>query len=413
MAPRVVGKLKALQVERAKVPGYLSDGGGLYLQVSPTLSKSWIFRYTLGGKSREMGLGPCHAIGLADARKRAKSARELLVDRLDPIAARDAQRAAEKAARAEAVDFKSCAENYVRAFKTEWKSSKHAGQWSTTLKTYVYPEFGSVMVSDVTRAHVVAALEPIWIEVPETASRVRGRIEKILDWAKGKGLRTGDNPAAWKGNLESLLPKPKRASRIVNHPALPYDQVASFMASLRAVDGLSARALELTILTAARTREVIEARWEEIDLAKHLWIIPKARMKAGKEHRIPLSDRAIEILKALPKVSDFLFPSPRGDKPMSNMAMLQVLKRMDRSDVTVHGFRSSFRDWTAEQTAYPREVCEHALAHGLKDATEAAYQRGDLLRKRTALMEDWAKYCSTLQKQGSRVTPIRRSKTAA
>jgi integrase len=417
-------RLSIKTVASKKRPGYYTDGAGLCLQVSETGTKSWIFRYRRGlntdphpkfpgakgkPKQHEMGLGSLNAVGLAEARRRAEACRLQLVDGIDPIQARNARSAQDALAKARTVSFQHCADGYIEAHQSGWRNLKHAGQWKTTIETYCGPVIGALPVQDVDTALVLRVLEPIWSAKPETASRLRGRIESVLDWATARSYRTGDNPARWRGHLDKLLSSLSKESRVKHHPALPYDQIAAFMGALRKQDGTAALALEFTILTVARTNEAIGARPEEFDLDKALWIIPKSRMKAGREHRVPLSRRAVEIVRAQLKLGgDYIFPGLKEGKPLSNMAMLALLKRMKRADLTVHGFRSTFRDWSAEQTAYPHEVCEMALAHVVGDKVEAAYRRGDLFDKRQRLASDWAKHCEQIKKAG-KVTPIRKA----
>ncbi|KWH01494.1 integrase [Burkholderia territorii] len=393
--PRAINKLSQLTVTKTTKPGLYADGGGLYLQITTAGVKSWLFRYMRNGKARGMGLGPVHTIGLAEARTRALDCRRLLLDGIDPIDTRDAERAAHRVAQANDVTFQHCAEKYIDAHRAAWKNAKHADQWANTLNTYAYPVFDSLPVSAIDTALVMKVLEPIWTTKTETASRVRGRIESVLDWAAVHGYRVGENPARLKGHLDKLLPKRSRVQKVKHHPALPYADLAAFMKKLRTEEGIAARALEFLILTATRTNEVIGATWPEFDLDEGVWVIPAERMKMRKEHRVPLSASAASIIKAQKEMrqGDFVFSGARYGKPLSNMAMLQLLERMKRDDITVHGFRSTFRDWAGETTHYPREVCEAALAHGIKDKAEAAYARGDLYVKRAALMEDWAKFC--------------------
>ncbi|NTZ06994.1 tyrosine-type recombinase/integrase [Burkholderia metallica] len=393
--PRAINKLNPLAVTKTTKPGLYADGGGLYLQITTAGVKSWLFRYMRNGKTRGMGLGPVHTIGLADARTRALDCRRQLLDGIDPIDSRNAERAAQGIAQTNAVTFQHCAEKYIEAYRASWKNAKHADQWTNTLTTYAYPIFDSLSVSAIDTALVMKVLEPIWTTKTETASRIRGRIESILDWATVHGYRVGENPARLKGHLDKLLPKRSRVQKVEHHPALPYADLPDFMNELRAAEGTAARALEFLILTATRTNETIGATWQEFDLDEGVWTVPAERMKMRKQHRVPLSARAIALVKAQQKLKrgDYVFPGARDKKPLSNMAMLQLLERMKRNDITVHGFRSTFRDWAGETTHYPREVCEAALAHGIKDKAEAAYARGDLFAKRAALMQDWDKYC--------------------
>lgn len=388
-------RLSAVGVRGFAQKGMYHDGGGLYLQVSAGGAKSWIFRFMLDGRAREMGLGPLHAIPLAEARKRAAECRRMRVDGIDPIEVRSAQRVQRRLAAATAMSFEQCAEAYIAAHKAGWKNSKHAAQWPSTLATYIYPVFGTLPVQAVDVGLVMKAIEPIWVQKPETASRLRGRIESILDWATTRDCRQGENPARWRGHLENLLPKKSKVRRVQHHRALPYDEIADFLVELRVQEGVAAGALELLILTAARTGEVIGARWDEIDLEEKIWVVPAARMKAGREHRVPLSAAAATVLEQMKEIreTDFVFPGGKKGKPLSNMAMLAVLKRMGRGDFTAHGFRSSFRDWAAERTNFPHEAAELALAHTVGDKVEAAYRRGDLFQKRRQMMEAWARFC--------------------
>jgi integrase len=410
---RVLHKLTTLAVQRATKPGYYGDGGGLYLQVGPTGSKSWVFRFTRAGKSREMGLGPQHTISLADARAKALLARKAVLDGLDPIEARREQGRAAVLAAAKAVTFKDEADAYIKAHRAKWSNAKHEKQWSATLETYALPHIGKLLVSEIDTPAVLRCLAPIWNEKTETASRVRGRIEAVLDYATAAKHRTGDNPARWSGNLEHLLAERSAVAKVEHHAALPYARIAEFVKALRAVPAISARAVELVILTVARTSEAFNAKWPEFDLDEELWTVPKERMKSGREHRVPLSREAVHLLKLLQehRRDDYVFPGASEGKPLSNMAGLKLLDRMGYGDYTVHGFRSTFRDWAAEQTNFPRELQEAALAHVLKDKTEAAYQRGDLLMKRAKLMQAWADFCG---RDAATVTPIAmRRKNAA
>lgn len=392
---RTVDKLSAVAVARAKEPGYYGDGAGLYLQVSKSATKSWIFRFTIAGKQREMGLGPLHTIGLAQARDKARDCRALLLEGKDPLEARNAAKLGEALDRARAMTFEQCAAAYIAAHRGSWKSSKHAAQWESTLATYAAPVIGSMPVAAVDTALVVKVLEPIWTEKTETATRLRGRIESILDWATVSKFRIGENPARWRGHLDNLLANPTKVARVTHHAALPWADVGAFMVELRGREGIAARAVEFGILTAARSGEVRGATWAEIDLAAALWTVPAERMKGGREHRVPLSTRAVALLETAPRTGDFIFPGSRAQSPLSDMSLTAVLRRMGRPEITMHGFRSTFRDWCSESVgnAFPREVCEHALAHSLPDKVEAAYRRGDLIEKRKVLMQVWADYC--------------------
>jgi len=417
-------KLSARTVASTNEPGRYADGGGLYLQVGATGGKSWLYRFMLAGKSREMGIGALADVSLSDARAAATEARKLVKSGIDPLAQREANREAARAAAAlaaaKAMTFRECAERFIEAHKPGWKNEKHRTQWPNTLRDYAYPVFGDLPVQDVDMPLVLKVLEPIWSEKTETASRVRGRIEAVLDWATVRGYRKGDNPARWRGQLSHLLPARGKVQKVEHHAALPYVEIGAFMAALRKREAIAARALEFTILTAARTGEVIGATWDEIDLEAATWTVPGERMKAGREHRVPLSDRALDIVREMraaalaadreePAGDAPLFPSARGN-PLSNMAMSMLLRRMERGDVTAHGFRSTFRDWAAERTAYPGEVVEMALAHTVGNKVEAAYRRGDLFEKRGRLMTDWATFCNTKPAEsGATVVPLRRN----
>jgi integrase len=392
-----MGRLNALAVSRASKPGFHCDGDGLYLQVTRSGARTWVYRFMLQGKAREMGLGPLRDVPLAEARKRATECRRLRSAGTDPIEARIAQRkeAALEAARSKT--FKECAATYIQDHSASWRNAKHRAQWTSTLETYAYPVFGDLPVQAVDTTLVMKALKPMWDAKVSTAARLRGRIESVLDWAKAHGFRTGENPARWRGHIENMLPALSKVRAVQHHKALPYLEIGAFMKALRANEGVAAGALELLILTATRTSETINARWAEFDLEVGIWTVPAARMKAGREHRIPLSAAAISLLKTLPSNGDFLFPGGKRGKPLSNMAMLALLKRMDYSHITAHGFRSTFRDWAAEQTNHSQDVAEMALAHTISNKVEAAYRRGDLFEKRKALMEDWSRYCTGVQ----------------
>jgi integrase len=402
---RTIGKLTALAVTQARRRGYYGDGGGLFLQVSANGAKSWVFRFKETGKLREMGLGPVHTIGLAEAREKARDCRKLRLDGLDPIESRNAARIQTRLDAARAMNFQQCAERYIAAHKAGWKNPKHAAQWPSTLATYVNPVFGALPVQAIDVGLIMKAIEPIWTVKPETAGRVRGRIESILDWATARGFRQGENPARWRGHLENLLPARSKLRKVKHHAALPYAELGAFMADLRQQEGVAARALDFTVLTAARTGEVIGARWDEFDLAERLWTVPQERMKAAKEHRVPLSDAALGILGELRKVRhcDFVFPGGSASRPISNMAMTMTLRRMGHGDLTVHGFRSTFRDWAADRTGFPAEVAEMALAHTVPDKVEAAYRRGDLFQKRRQLMAAWSKFATATPTNGGKV----------
>jgi integrase len=392
----------------------LSDGGGLYLQATLSqdgFNRNWIFRYERDGERHDMGLGPLHTVGLAAARRKARELRERLVlDGIDPLAARIAERAARLAARADAAKtqtFKQCAERYLAVHGGKWKNAKHIWQWKATLEKHAYPVIGDLNVADIDEGHLLKVLQPIWTKIPETARRLRGRIERVLGYATVSKFRSGDNPARWPNHLQTLLGASPRV--VEHHAALPFDETPTFVMELRGRKSLSASALEFAILTAARTSEVIGARWSEIDLKHKTWTIPAARMKAKREHRVPLCDRAIEILKRLDRRGDFAFGSAVTGKPLSNMAMLELLRGL-RPGLTVHGFRSGFRDWAAERTHFPHEVAEMALAHAISDKVEAAYRRGDLFEKRRKLMELWSRYLAKpVAIEGGKVVSIKRA----
>jgi integrase len=405
---RTIEKLSALAVSRAKEPGYYSDGGGLYLQVSRSGTKSWIFRYTLNKKSREMGLGSLHTITLAQAREQARSCRAALLEGVDPLETRNAAKLGLALERAKTVTFDDCAAQYIAAHRSSWKREQHALHWERSITNHASAIIGDIPVSAIDTALIVKVLQPIWGTKTETASKLRGRIESILDWATVSHFRSGENPARWKGHLDHLLADPGKVARVTHYAALPWQEVGEFMASLRQCRGVAARALEFGILTAARSGEVRGARWEEIDLDAAIWTVPAERMKAGREHRVPLSTAAIALLKSMPRVEDLVFPGMKKNVGLSDMTITAVLKRMGRGDITVHGFRSTFRDWCAESAAnsFPREVCEHALAHRIPDKVEAAYRRGDLIEKRKVLMQVWADYCAKIP-ASAEVTAIR------
>jgi integrase len=403
-------RLSAAKITKLAKPGMFCDGGGLYLQASlgtdGEIKKSWIFRFALHGRERQMGLGSLHTIGLAEAREKATECRRQCLEGIDPIAARDILRAAAAAENAKAKTFDECAEEYIRAQRGGWRNGKHIQQWTNSLKNYASPVFGRLPVSSIDTSIIVKSLAPIWETKPETAGRVRGRVERVLDWARVRGYRTGDNPARWQGNLEHLLSE--RSQRVEHYTALPYAEIGAFMAELRERDGVAARALEFAILTAGRTGEVLGARWDEIDLQAKVWVVPPDRMKAGKEHRVPLSAAAVAMLERLAKVreNEFIF-SGTSRAILSNMAMLAVLKRMGRGNLTVHGFRSAFRTWASEQTSFAHEVCEQALAHTIPSAVERAYQRGTMFDKRRRLMDAWGQFCAKPASDTGKVLPLR------
>jgi integrase len=404
------GHLTALMVSKAKRPGMYADGGGLYLQVTDG-GASWIYRYMLRGRAREMGLGALALFGLSEARAKALDARRLCHAGVDPIEARHAERQQARLDAAKAVTFGQCAESYIKSHRAGWRSTKHAAQWEATLVKYAKPVIGALPVQAVDTALVLKVLEPIWTTKPETAGRVRGRIEVVLDWAKVRGCRTGDNPARWRGHLDKLLPARGKVRKVEHHAALPYGELPGFLAALREQEGISARALEFTILTAARTGETIFARWSELDLLDKTWTIPAARMKAGREHRVPLSARALAILQEMQahRHADdgFVFPGGKPRKPLSNMAFLRLLRRMKRDNLTAHGFRSSFKDWASDRTSFQNEIVEAALAHVVGSKVEQAYRRGDMFEKRRRLMQVWAEFCGQPAGDRAAVVPLR------
>jgi integrase len=401
-----VEKLNALDVQR-RGPGLHPDGGGLYLQVAPGGSRSWLYRYSLHGKEHRIGLGSAASIPLKLARQLAAQARQLRDTGIDPLAQKRKRRNDDLVAEAKATTFKECAEKYIAAHEAGWRNAKHRQQWHNTLESYVYPVIGDLPVQNIDTPLVLKVLEPIWQDKTDTANRIRGRIEIILDWAKFREYRSGENPARWRGHLQLALAQPEKIAPHQHHAALPYPEIGSFMAELRGRDSTSARALEFLILTAARTGEVIGATWNEIDLTAKVWTVPANRMKGNREHRVPLSDRAIEIVHLMQsrRENDFVFAGRRNGG-LSNMSLLALLRNMGRA-LTAHGFRSSFRDWAAEQTNFPNEVCEMALAHAVGDKVEEAYRRGNLLEKRRRLMQAWSEYCARPSQAGGNVRALR------
>ncbi len=404
----MAGKLNARKVETLNSPGRFSDGGNLYLFISPNGGKRWTFLYRWQGRKREMGLGSAAPgqVSLADARNKAMDARRLLNDGIDPMADRDAK------AKAAIVipSFGDFVDDYIATHRSKFKSEKHIAQWQMTMGDAYCKPIRAKPINTISTEMVLKVLQPVWQQVPETASRIRGRLENVIDAAKARGLFTGDNPARWKGHLKAILPARQKLTR-GHHPALPYDDLPAFMAELRGKQSTAALALELGILCATRSGETLGATWDEIDLTKGIWTIAKHRMKAGHEHRIPLSSRALEILSELhtarPAHNPHVFVGNAHGKPLSAMAMAMQLRRMDRSAITVHGFRSTFRDWASEQTSFPHETCEHALAHRISDKAEAAYRRGDQFEKRKALMETWAAFCAP--QTSAKIVPLRKA----
>ena len=393
----MAGKLNARQVETLTEPGRYSDGGNLYLSITPNGGKRWVFAYRgapkPGSKNNryEMGLGSAgrNGVSLKEARAKAVEARRLLSSGVDPLAEKRDTAKAERTI----PTFGAFADQYIATHKTKFRNDKHVAQWEATLGEDYCGAIRSKPLNEIDTESVLAVLQPVWTKTPETASRLRGRIENVLDAAKAMGFRDGSNPATWRGHLKTLLPARQKLTR-GHHAALAYDDLPAFMAALRSRQSLAAQALELCILTVTRTSEVLAAEWSEFDLEKALWTIPAQRMKAGHAHRIPLTERALDILTSLPRVGAYVFPGNSKGKPLSGMAMAMQLRRMKREDITVHGFRSTFRDWASEQTSFPHETCEHALAHRISDKAEAAYRRGDQFEKRRKLMEAWTAWCN-------------------
>jgi integrase len=412
-------RMRLIAVEAKRLAGVTANGmfkvndgpglHGLYLQVAGPRARSWVYRYTRAGKARDLGLGSAFLIPLADAAAAADEARILHAKGGDPVEERKAARLAARLARMGGVTFRQVAEEYVGQHAPSWRNPKHRQQWESTLSTYCYPKIGSLPVQSIDTAMVLDIVRPIWLTKTETASRVRGRIEAIIDYATPQ-YRDGDNPARWQ-ILKSKLPKREKIAKVEHHAALPYADIPAFMTDLRTRDSISAKALEITILCCLRTSEVLGAEWTEIDLDAGLWTIPPTRMKAGKEHRIPLSKRALEILRDLAsrREGNLVFPGQRVGKPLSDAAMSKVLDLMNRSDLTVHGFRSTFKDWSSEMTNFANEISEAALAHAIDSKVEAAYRRGDLFEKRKRLMAAWGDYCGSQPAQASQavVVPLR------
>jgi integrase len=388
---RKTGILNARKVDTLTKIGRHADGGNLYLSISPNGGRRWVFLYRFKGARREMGLGSASKsqVSLAEARKAATEARSILAGGNDPLGAKETRKQAERTIPV----FGTFADDYLASHRAKFRNDRHIAQWEMTLKTYCQP-IRSMRLNEVNTEAVLKVLQPIWTKIPETASRLRGRIENILDAAKAKGYRSGENPAHWRGHLKTLLPTRQSLSR-GHHAALPYDDMPAFIAELRTRQSKSSLALELCILTATRSSEILNAKWSEFDLKKAIWTIPAKRMKAGHEHRIPLTGRVLTVLKSLEGLPHdvYVFPGRARGKSLSPMPMRMLLRRMERTEITVHGFRSTFRDWASEQTSFPHETCEHALAHRISDKAEAAYRRGDQFEKRRKLMEAWASFC--------------------
>jgi integrase len=415
-----LNRLTALKIEKAKVPGLLCDGGGLYLQITKGAdggsNKSWLFRYSAGkqGRTRMLGLGPTHTITLAEAREKARQARHLLLDGIDPIEHRRAARAQANLDAAKAITFRECADTYIAAHRSGWRNAKHAAQWETTLTTYAYPVIGALPVQAIDTALVMKVIEPLWRTRTETASRLRGRIEAVLDWATTREYRAGENPARWKGHLANLLPARSKAQQVKHHEALNYAELPAFMAVLREREDIAARALEFTILTAARVGEVLGAQWSEFNLLDKVWTVPATRMKAGKEHRVPLSDAALAVLERLQahRTSDDAYVFPGRNAPVGDWSVLAVLKSTSGGEATVHGFRSTFRDWADERTHYSNHVVERALAHAIGSKVERAYRRTDLFEQRRRLMSMWAEFCGGTPVERGEVAVLRAAHSA-
>ena len=396
--PRKARELSPLEVRRLSRPGRWSVGGvdGLALQVTSAGARSWVLRLAVAGKQREMGLGSFPSVPLAEARENARRHRAQVEKGVDPISLRRAAVSAASVERLSQQTFASVAAQYIAQHDKSWKNEKHAAQWASTLRTYAEPVIGSLLVRDVSTAHVIRVLEPIWATKTETATRVRSRMELVLDFAAARGLREGPNPARWRGNLDAALPRASKVSTVQHHAAVAVDQIGAFMTRLSLQRGVGARALEFAVLTAARSGEVRGAVWAEIDMTRAMWIVPANRMKSGREHRVPLSKPAIKLLRAAgpAEAADLIFPGLHG--PLSDMSLTAVLRRM-AVDATVHGFRSTFRDWVSERTTHSSEVAKMALAHAVGDKVEAAYRRGDLFEKRVALMSEWAAFLARKQ----------------
>jgi len=413
---KTIQKLSALFVGRVKEPGMHADGGGLYLQVTPSGAKSWIFRFEINGRERAMGLGGLNAVGLSEARTQAEECRGLRQRDIDPIEHRNQARVQAELDRANSISFGDACRQYIDSHQSGWKNKKHATQWEMTLMG-VLPNgkpaqfdycaaLRRLSVAAIDTAAVLRVLQQkvgtgpdaptLWNAKTETASRIRGRVESVLSWAKVKGHRKGENPATWRGHLDQLLPAKSKVSKVIHHPALPFSNISTFMPKLRAEKGNAARALEFTILTIARTTETTDAPWTEIDFDNRTWTVPAGRMKADEPHVVPLCARSMDILHEMRKRdpdSKFIFPGQKRGRPLSNMAMASLLERMGYTEITVHGFRSTFSDWAGETTNFPDAVIEMSLAHQIEDEVKAAYRRGVLLAKRRRLLEAWEKYC--------------------
>lgn len=404
--PKITRELSALEVGRLKAEGSYAVGGvqGLYLQIVGG-SRAWVLRYLMGQNRRRMGLGSFPGVTLAQAREAARNARSLIRQGIDPIQDRQAQHQQAAVARAKAMTFDKACKLFIEARAAEWQNAKHRQQWENTLAAYASPHIGSLDVGDIGQPEVMRVLEPIWRNKTETATRLRGRIEQILDWATVRGHRAGDNPARWRGHLDKLLPRPSKFAKVVHHPAVPVADAPDIVHKIQLAEGMGAKALLFQVLTAARSGEVRGATWSEIDLDAAVWSVPAKRMKAKRPHRVPLSNQAVALLKSLYQYEDcdLLFPSTRKT-PLSDMSLTAVMRRM-KLEAVPHGFRSTFRDWAAESTHYHRDLVEMALAHAIENKVEAAYRRGDMLAKRGPLMQDWADYCLPAAKDQSNSPP--------
>lgn len=407
--PKLAKSLSAIEVQRLTEPGHWSVGGvaGLALQVTPTGARSWVLRIKIGDTRHDIGLGAFPGVSLSQARQKAAELRQQIAEGKNPVQERTAAKARIRAEQAAALTFTEAAERFIKAKSPEWKNPKSPAQWRASLETYAYPVIGNLDIRLIAQQHVEAILEPIWTTKTETATRLRGRIENVLDWATAGGFRKGENPARWRGLLDKRLPNPTKLKAVAHFPAVPLDEVFAFSETLRAMPGTAARALEFAMLTAVRSGEVRGAVWSEIDLKTAVWTIPATRMKAGKEHRVPLSIQALDLLRALPRIegSDHVFTAPRGGA-MSDMSLTAVMRRMGRTEVP-HGLRSSFRDWASERTAYPRDLAEMALAHTVK-GVEASYRRGDMVDRRRPMMQAWADFTQAQPTTSADVVPIRR-----
>ena len=413
-------RLTALKVEKEKKPGMHADGNGLYLRVTSEGSKNWVLRFMLNRKARSMGLGPVSLYSLKEARELAREARKLKHQGTDPIEARRSKSMQERLEAAKAITFSECAAKFIKSHRSGWRNAKHAAQWESTLATYAAPVIGSLPVQIIDTALVMRILEQdvdgasLWTARPETAARLRGRLEAILDWAKVRGYRDGDNPARWRGHLDKLLPKRSKVRKVEHHAALPYDEMPGFVTALTAQEGVAARALAFAIFCASRTGEVLGATWQEIDFRERVWTVPGTRMKSGKAHRAALSEQAIAVLEGMranrerSDAKAFIFPGARHGRPLSNMAFLMLMRRMGCTDLTAHGFRASFKTWAGEETSFPRDVIERALAHVIGNKAEQAYDRGDLFQKRRGLMEAWELFCTSPAEPGN-VIELRRA----